>query len=313
MLNGAARKRGISGGATSEYVSGRWKVAGGTAAVALLGLLLTSGGLTPASWVSSSAAARASSPSSRSTPPAASAASRDGGRATDQARAGRRRRSGRRRLRRRGHGRGLGRRRPFQVAYCICTSGDAGGFDDTPRPDGPPARERAEGRGGRAGGAGPHVPPLPGRAGHTQHRAASRHQPRSRRVRPQRVLARHRRSTGTDFASRPDHRAVGEAALAAVYPDANPFAHPELLADEGLDAWTVASMADGRAAGTRPTCGGHRTDLRPQDRRAAGPRLADRSLDRAGAAHPRLRRRDRGPFRLPEGHIAEVFQIVTIG
>ena len=47
MLNGAARKRGISGGATSEYVSGRWKVAGGTAAVALLGLLLTSGGLTP--------------------------------------------------------------------------------------------------------------------------------------------------------------------------------------------------------------------------------------------------------------------------
>jgi hypothetical protein len=41
MLNSAARKRGLSGGATSEYVSGRWKVAGGTAAVALLGLLLT--------------------------------------------------------------------------------------------------------------------------------------------------------------------------------------------------------------------------------------------------------------------------------
>ena len=47
MLNSAARKKGISGGATSEYVSGRWKVAGGTAAVALLGLLLTSGGFTP--------------------------------------------------------------------------------------------------------------------------------------------------------------------------------------------------------------------------------------------------------------------------
>ena len=39
--------RGVSGGATSEYVSGRWKVAAGTAAVALLGLLLTTGGLTP--------------------------------------------------------------------------------------------------------------------------------------------------------------------------------------------------------------------------------------------------------------------------
>ena len=47
MLNGAARKKGISGGATSEYVSGRWKVAGGTAAVALLALLLQNGGLTP--------------------------------------------------------------------------------------------------------------------------------------------------------------------------------------------------------------------------------------------------------------------------
>lgn len=47
MLNNAARKKGVSGGATNEYVSGRWKVAGGTAAMALLGLLLTSGGLTP--------------------------------------------------------------------------------------------------------------------------------------------------------------------------------------------------------------------------------------------------------------------------
>lgn len=44
MLNNAARKRGVSGGATTDYVSGRWKVAGGTALVALVGLLLTGGG-----------------------------------------------------------------------------------------------------------------------------------------------------------------------------------------------------------------------------------------------------------------------------
>ena len=44
-------------------------------------------------------------------------------------------------------------------------------------------------------------------------------------------------------ASHPDHRAAGEAALAAVYPDArNPFAHPELLADEGLEAWSVGEL-----------------------------------------------------------------------
>lgn len=41
MLNNAARRRGVAGNATSEFVGGRWKIAGGTAAVALLGLLLT--------------------------------------------------------------------------------------------------------------------------------------------------------------------------------------------------------------------------------------------------------------------------------
>jgi hypothetical protein len=47
MLNGAARKRGLSGGATADYVSGRWKVAGGTAAIALLGVLLTNSATVP--------------------------------------------------------------------------------------------------------------------------------------------------------------------------------------------------------------------------------------------------------------------------
>ena len=44
------------------------------------------------------------------------------------------------------------------------------------------------------------------------------------------------------YAAHPDHRATGEAALDAVYPDArNPFAFPELLAD-GLDPWKVAEV-----------------------------------------------------------------------
>ena len=47
MLSNAAKKRGLSGGSTEEYVNGRWKVAGGTAGVALLGVLLTSGGTFP--------------------------------------------------------------------------------------------------------------------------------------------------------------------------------------------------------------------------------------------------------------------------
>jgi LmbE family N-acetylglucosaminyl deacetylase len=36
---------------------------------------------------------------------------------------------------------------------------------------------------------------------------------------------------------------VGESTLRAVYPDArNPFAFPELLEDEGLEAWTVSEV-----------------------------------------------------------------------
>src|SRR5438034_1197238 len=46
-----------------------------------------------------------------------------------------------------------------------------------------------------------------------------------------------------DPASSCDQRAVGSAALDAVYPDArNPFAFPDLLADEGLKPWTVREV-----------------------------------------------------------------------
>jgi hypothetical protein len=41
LLGNAAKKKGLSGGTTTDYVNGRWKVAGGAAGVALLGLLLT--------------------------------------------------------------------------------------------------------------------------------------------------------------------------------------------------------------------------------------------------------------------------------
>jgi LmbE family N-acetylglucosaminyl deacetylase len=43
--------------------------------------------------------------------------------------------------------------------------------------------------------------------------------------------------------SHPDHLAVGEATMAAVYPDArNPSAYPELLAEEGLQPHTVGEV-----------------------------------------------------------------------
>jgi LmbE family N-acetylglucosaminyl deacetylase len=65
-----------------------------------------------------------------------------------------------------------------------------------------------------------------------------------RPVRPQRVIGMSpERSYERIYASHPDHLATGEATLAAVYPDSrNPFAHPELLEQEGLEPWTVEEV-----------------------------------------------------------------------
>ena len=65
-----------------------------------------------------------------------------------------------------------------------------------------------------------------------------------RQVRPQRVLTHSpERFWERIGASHPDHLTVGESTVRAVYPDArNPFAFPELLADEGLEAWTVSEV-----------------------------------------------------------------------
>jgi LmbE family N-acetylglucosaminyl deacetylase len=64
-----------------------------------------------------------------------------------------------------------------------------------------------------------------------------------RRVRPDRVLCPSPDwNFGRIYASHPDHRACGDATLAAVYPDArNPFAHPELL-DEGHEPWVAREV-----------------------------------------------------------------------
>lgn len=133
----------------------------------------------------------------------------------------------------------------IDVSYCLCTSGDAGGFGDTPRA-GMAALREAEQR-SAAAELGVHDLIFLGYPdgqliADTSLRCAITRE--IRRVRPQRVLTQSPeiwwRRVGV---SHPDHRATGEAALAAVFPDArNPFAHPALLAEEGLAAWSVPEM-----------------------------------------------------------------------
>lgn len=132
-----------------------------------------------------------------------------------------------------------------QVSYCILTSGDAGGFDDTPRAEMPILRQKEQ----RAAAAVVGVSDVtflgfPDGALYPTHEVRLAITREIRKVRPQRVVC---PSPERDYLalprSHPDHRAAGSATLDSVYPDArNPFAHPQLLADEGLEAWTVGEV-----------------------------------------------------------------------
>jgi LmbE family N-acetylglucosaminyl deacetylase len=132
-----------------------------------------------------------------------------------------------------------------EVAYCIVTFGDAGGFDETPRAEMPTIREAEQRAAAKAVGVSDLT-----FLGHPDGRVYVTHDLRRdiarqiRRFRPDLVLTHSPERNWQRIApSHPDHLAVGEATLCAVYPDArNPFAHHELLADEGLDAWTVREV-----------------------------------------------------------------------
>ena len=133
-----------------------------------------------------------------------------------------------------------------EVTYCIVTDGDAGGFDPAvPRSEIPRIR-RAEQTAAAACLGVTDVRFLGYRDGeltvsHELRRDISRV---IRQVRPDLLLTQSpERNWARIYASHPDHMAAGEAAVQAVYPDArNPFAHPSLLADEGLEAWTVPEV-----------------------------------------------------------------------
>jgi LmbE family N-acetylglucosaminyl deacetylase len=133
----------------------------------------------------------------------------------------------------------------IEVHYCIVTNGDAGGFDlDVSRTDMAGIRQDEQ-RAAAAEVGVTHVEFL----GYPDGRLVPSLELRRdlsrviRQVQPQRVLTQSPvRNFERIYASHPDHLAVGEAALCAVYPDArNPFAHPELR-DEGYDAWSVAEV-----------------------------------------------------------------------
>ena len=133
----------------------------------------------------------------------------------------------------------------LDVAYCVITDGDAGGFDpDVPR-DRIGGIRQAEQRAAAAELGVSDVTFL----GYPDGRLYVTHELRRdvsrvvRQKRPHRMIVQSpERNWDRIYASHPDHLAAGEAAMCAVYPDArNPFAHLE-LAQEGLEAWTVGEV-----------------------------------------------------------------------
>lgn len=143
----------------------------------------------------------------------------------------------------------------IEVTYCICTDGDAGGFDPAvPRDQISGIRQAEQRAAAKEVGVGEVV-----FLGYPDGQLVPSFDLRRdisrviRQVRPQRLLMQSPEINWERIgASHPDHRAAGEATLCAVYPDArNPFTHTTLLQDESLDAWTVHDvwvMAAGQGA-----------------------------------------------------------------
>jgi LmbE family N-acetylglucosaminyl deacetylase len=197
------------------------------------------------------------------------------------------------------------------VAYRIATSGDAGGFDDTPRHLMPEIRQ-AEQKAAAAAVGVKDVAFLGYPDGRVQVSLELRRDiaREIRLLRPDRVvLPSPERNWSRLPASHPDHMAVGEATLCAVYPDArNPFAFPE-LADlppwSVPEVWVMASPHSDIYVDITETFERKLAALRAHVSQTARlPDLAGMMRDRARAVAQ--------AGGLGEGRLAEAFQVVPI-
>ena len=201
----------------------------------------------------------------------------------------------------------------IEVTYCVVTDGDAGELDeDVPRAD-VPALRRAE-QVAAAKCVGVHDVRF---LGYPDGRVEATLDLRRdlarviRQVRPGRLVCpTPERNYARRPASHPDPRAVGSAALDAVYPDArNPFAFPDLRDREDLAPWTVPEVWI--SGSPSPT---HFADVTA----TFGRKIAALRAHESQTGHmDDLEERIRGWLShaaavggLPEGHLAEAFQVL---
>jgi LmbE family N-acetylglucosaminyl deacetylase len=201
----------------------------------------------------------------------------------------------------------------IEVTYCVVTDGDAGGFDqDFPRDEMGPLRRSEQLAAAKCVGV-TDVRFLGYPDGQVEATLALRRDLARviRQVRPDRVMC---PSPDRNYArmapSHPDHRAVGSAALDAIYPDArNPFAFPELLKDEGLEAWTAREVFV--VAGPVPN---HFVDITATfGRKIAALRAHESQTGHWDDLEGRIRTmlgRMASQAGLPDGTLAEAFQVL---
>ena len=202
------------------------------------------------------------------------------------------------------------------VSYCLVTDGDAGGSDPgIARSEMATLRRREQTE--AADRVGVHDLRFLGYPdGRVEASLALRRDLTRviRQIRPDRVVC---PSPERDYVrpgiSHPDHRAVGSAALDAVYPDArNPFAFPELLADEGLGDWIVREVW---IVGTgSPTRYVDVTETFP--RKIAALRAHISQTGHRDGLEDMLRQRmarTAAQAGLPDGSLAEAFLVVDTG
>lgn len=136
----------------------------------------------------------------------------------------------------------------IEVSYCLCTSGESGGSREAgyhSREQLQQVRQEEQRAAAKAVGVNDvqFLDHLDGQVEVTirLRRDITR---MIRTVRPDLVLTHSPEINWSQIAiSHPDHRAVGEATLAAVYPDArNEFAHEDLADRYGLAPWAVSRM-----------------------------------------------------------------------
>jgi LmbE family N-acetylglucosaminyl deacetylase len=201
----------------------------------------------------------------------------------------------------------------IEVTYCVVTDGDAGGFDENlPRAQMAPLRRAEQVAAAKCVGV-TDVRFLGYPDGRVEATLGLRKDLARviRQVRPDRVVCPSpERNYARMAPSHPDHRAVGSAALDAIYPDArNPFAFPELREDEGLAAWTVREVF--LVAGPVPN---HFVDITATfGRKVAALRAHESQTGHWDDLEGRIRTmlgRIAAQADLPEGRLAEAFQVL---